>query len=387
MVEKKRFMRVAEFIRTHSDEIESAWETFAKALSSFAPDLTVSELRNHLRDILLAMADDMETPQSQEEQAEKSKGNAIRGGALDRITALHAGMRLDSGFNLEHAISEYRALRSSILFLWVRSEPSEDDVVLAEVTRFNETIDQAIAEVVRRYADKSEIYSDIFFGILAHEVRNPLHVIQLSAQALEAAQLQEVQARSVERILKGAGTIDRLMNDLSILVRSRMRVPLPLTRTNADLGEICEQTLEAVKAAHADTVFELKKIGDLHGNWDRERLAQVIFNLVVNAVIHASAKQVQISAEAQGSDVVLRVTNQGAPIPADRQAWIFDPFVHTDTEPSALPKRGLGLGLFIVKEIVTGHEGIVEIVSTAFDGTSFIVRLPRAPSSPDRNAK
>jgi signal transduction histidine kinase len=84
-------------------------------------------------------------------------------------------------------------------------------VVLAEVTRFNETIDQAIAEVVRRYADKSEIHSDIFFGILAPEVRNPLHVIQLAAQALQAAQLQELQARSVERILKGAGTIDRLM--------------------------------------------------------------------------------------------------------------------------------------------------------------------------------
>jgi signal transduction histidine kinase len=340
-----------------------------------------------LREILVAIADDMESPQSAEEQSEKSEGKQIRGGALDRISALHARTRLDSGFNLEQAISEYRALRSSVLFLWVRSQPSDDEVNLSEVTRFNETIDQAIAEVVRRYADKSEIYSDIFFGILAHEVRNPLHVIQLSAQALEAAQLQEVQARSVERILKGAGTIDRLMNDLSILVRSRMRVPLPLTRTNADLGEICEQALEAVKAAHADTVFELKKIGDLHGNWDRERLGQVIFNLVVNAVIHASAKHVQIAAEAQGSDVVLRVTNQGAPIPADRQASIFDPFVHTDTEPCALPKRGLGLGLFIVKEIVTGHEGIVEIVSTAFDGTSFIVRLPRAPSSPDRNAK
>jgi hypothetical protein len=135
-------MRVAEFIRTHPEEIEAAWETFAKALSSFAPDLSVWILRDHLREILLAMADDMESAQSPEEQMEKSKGEKMRGGALDQISALHARMRLDSGFNLEHTISEYRALRSSILFLWVRSEPSEDDVVLAEVTRFNETIDQ-----------------------------------------------------------------------------------------------------------------------------------------------------------------------------------------------------------------------------------------------------
>jgi signal transduction histidine kinase len=73
----------------------------------------------------------------------------------------------------------------------MRSEPNDQDVVLAEVARFNETIDQAIAEVVKRYADKSEIYSDIFFSILAHEVRNPLQVIQLAGQALQAAQLQE----------------------------------------------------------------------------------------------------------------------------------------------------------------------------------------------------
>jgi signal transduction histidine kinase len=205
--------------------------------------LSVSTLRNHLRDILQAIADDMESPQSPEEQAEKSKGNAIRGGALDPISAMHARIRLDSGFNLEQAISEYRALRSSILFLWVRSQPSNEEVNLSEVTRFNETIDQAIAEVVRRYTDKSEIYNDVFLGILAHEVCNPLKVFKLAGQALAARSLQEEQSRIVGRIVRNVGTIDRLMNDLSILVRSRMRVPLPLTRSNADLGEICEQAL------------------------------------------------------------------------------------------------------------------------------------------------
>jgi signal transduction histidine kinase len=375
-------MRVAEFIRTHPDEIESAWETFAKALSSFDPDLSVWTLRDQLREILLAIADDMESPQSQEEQAEKSKGEKIRGGALDRISALHARMRLDSGFNLEQAISEYRALRSSILYLWVRTQPTDDDVVLYEVTRFNETIDQAIAEIIKRYADRSERYSDVFLGILAHEVRNPLNVIKLSVQALEAGPLAEAPSRRVgQRILRGVASIDRLMKDLSILVRSRMRVPLPLALANADLGEICEQTLEEVKASHSDTVFELEKLGDLNGKWDRERLGEVIFNLVVNAVIHASAKQVHITAEGQGPDVLLRVANQGAPIPPDMQDSIFDPFVHTKAASSTSAKRGLGLGLFIVKEIVTGHEGMVEVASTESEGTIFTVRLPRVPRS------
>jgi signal transduction histidine kinase len=141
----------------------------------------------------------------------------------------------------------------------VQSQPADDDVVLSEVTRFNEAIDQAIAEVIRRFAEKSERYSDVFLGVLTHEVRNPLSVIKLSGEALKAGQLQETQSRSVARILKGAGSIDRLVNDLSIVVRSRMRVPFPLTRARADLGEICEQTLEEIKASFPDAVLELKK--------------------------------------------------------------------------------------------------------------------------------
>ena len=376
-------MRIGEFIRTHPDEIEPAWEAFAKSISSFAPDLSVWSLRDHLREILTAMVDDMESPQSLEEQAEKSKGKGLRGGSLDRISALHARMRLNSGFNLQQAISEYRALRSSILFLWVRSRPSNDDVVLSEVTRFNETVDQAIAEIIRRYADRSERYSDVFLGILSHEVRNMLNNIRLSGEILKGGgTLQEAQSVSTARILRGVRSIDRLMNDLSVLVRSRMRIQLPLTKTDADLGAICEQTLEEVKASHRNTDFELETVGDLRGAWDHERLGQVIFNLVVNAVIHASAKHVRIIAEDQGPYVVLRVTNQGVPIPAEMQDSIFDPFVSTDTPSSSAPtKTGLGLGLFIVSEIVNGHAGTVEVASTESEGTTFTVRLPRVPRS------
>jgi signal transduction histidine kinase len=274
-------MRLAQFIRTHPGDIEAGWEKFAGAISVFAPDLSVESLRDHLREISVAIADDMESPQSAEEQSEKSEGKQIRGGALDRISALHARTRLDSGFNLEQAISEYRALRSSVLFLWVRSQPSDDEVNLSEVTRFNETIDQAIAEVVRRFADRSEHYGDVFPGILTHEVRNPFTIIGLSGQILKAGPLQEGQSRSVERIRRGVERIDRLMDDLSVLVRSRMRVPFQLKRTNADLDEICEQTFWEVKASHSDAVFGLEKSGDLKRDWDRERLGQIVFNLVI----------------------------------------------------------------------------------------------------------
>jgi len=374
-------MRIAQFIRSHPDEIEIAWEHFARELLASGPELSVWTLRDHLREILLAMADNMESPQSLKGQSEKSKGSGARGDALDRISALHARMRLNSGFNLEQAISEYRALRSSILFLWVQSRPASNDVVLPEVTRFNETIDQAIAEIIRRYADRAERYSDVFLGVLSHEVSNPLNIIKISGQGLKATALEEAQSRSVERILRAVRTVDGLMNDLAILVRSRMRVPLPITRTAADLGEICEQALEDVRATQREVVVELEKTGDLSGNWDRERLGQVVFNLVMNALIHASGKQIRISAESRGPDVELRVTNQGTPIPPELQNSIFDPFVRREVASPGLIKSGLGLGLFIVREIVTGHDGEVEVTSNESEGTIFTVRLPRVPRS------
>jgi sigma-B regulation protein RsbU (phosphoserine phosphatase) len=102
---------------------------------------------------------------------------------------------------------------------------------------------------------------------------------------------------------------------------------------------------------------------------------------VTNAVTHASAKQIHIRAEGRGPDVELRVTNQGTPIPPDLQNSIFDPFVQREVASPAHIKSGLGLGLFIVREIVTGHQGVVEVASTESEGTTFTVRLPRAAHS------
>jgi signal transduction histidine kinase len=148
------------------------------------------------------MASDMDTPQTSAEQQEKSKGQGPKGGALDQVSAIHANARLASGFSLEHAISEYRALRSSILFLWVRSAPKDHEIQLSEVTRFNETIDQAIAELVRRYATKGELLNDRFAGALTHEIRNPLNAIALAAEMLDRSPLEERRHDNVARIKK-----------------------------------------------------------------------------------------------------------------------------------------------------------------------------------------
>jgi signal transduction histidine kinase len=348
-------MRLSVFIRANPDDIERAWEEFARQITPPAADLQDSILRDGLRDILTAMSDDMDTPQSSAEQQEKSKGHGPRGGALDRIAAVHAQARLASGFSLEHAISEYRPLRSSILFLWVRSAPKREEVELAEVTRFNETIDQAIAELVRRYATKSEVLNDRFVGALTHELRNPLNAIALAAEVLDQPSLEERQHDSVTRIKTNVKSIRRMADDLAILVRSRMNVGLPLAKDFTDLGVLLDETLEAIKPSYPNAIFTIEKTGDMTGTWDKSRLQQMIFNLASNAVTHSSDQHATIAVRRANADVVLTISNRGKPIPIDQQELIFEPFIHKGGSASSQPSSGLGLGLFVVREIVQAH--------------------------------
>ena len=371
-------MRLSEFIRTRPDAIEREWEEFARTLTPFATTLIFSTSYDGPRGILQAIADDMESPQTSAEQREKSQGKAAYEDALDRITGEHASMRLDSGFGLEQVVAEYRALRASVLWLWGETNPTKEERDLEEVIRFDEAIDQAIAEVTRRFADRATRYSDHFLGILAHDVRNPLNLINLAAEHLliDGARA-EARTEDASRIFRGVRRIERLVNDLAALVRHRANQPLPLTKTNLDLGVICEEALEEAKASHVDVVFEVQRLGNLTGNWDRERLTEAIANLAVNAVVHASAKRVDLKVEDHGPFVILKVTNHGSLIPAHMLESIFEPLVYRHHQNSREPSKGLGLGLFIVREIAHAHGGTIQVTSSASEGTTFSVRLPR----------
>ena len=194
---------------------------------------------------------------------------------------------------------------------------------------------------------------------------------------LIAGSLSDAQARDVSRICKGVQSMDRLVNDLAVLVRSRIGSPLPLTKTDIDLGIICEQAFDQVKASYPDAIFEVRKSGSLVGNWDSERLARVVSNLAANAVVHASAKKVDLIIQGAGPEVVLKVNNFGSPIPAEMLDSIFEPLVHESRTVPHEMSSGLGLGLFIVREFVRAHGGEVQVSSSEQEGTTFLVRLPR----------
>jgi phosphoserine phosphatase RsbU/P len=197
------------------------------------------------------------------------------------------------------------------------------------------------------------------------------------AEMLNKSPLEEPQRNNVARIYRNVESIGRMIDDLAILVRSRMRVGLPLLKEFSDMGAITEEMLEQIKLSNPNGIFKIEKIGDLTGTWDKLRLQQMIFNIASNAVTHSSDKQARIVIREADGDVVLTISNRGQPIPEDEQQRIFEPFVHRGGSASARPSSGLGLGLFVVQEIVNAHKGSIAVVSNEIEGTTFTVRLPR----------
>jgi signal transduction histidine kinase len=165
-----------------------------------------------------------------------------------------------------------------------------------------------------------------------------------------------------------------MISTLLDFTESRFRGALPITRAPADLGDLTAAVVDELRAAHRDRVITLDARGDTHGQFDGARLAQVVSNLVANALAHGAADQpVEVSLVGD-HDIVLGVRNRGPVIPPELIATIFEPFRRG---PGVESPRGLGLGLYIVDQIVRAHGGAVSVESTVERGTVFTVRIPR----------
>src|SRR5688500_15462026 len=176
-------MRLADFILENVEPILAEWEVFARSLSPGAKMNSLA-LRDHAQDILLATVRDMNSEQTGAQQSDKSRGQGNNGQdsvALNGASDLHAVGRLSSGFDLMEVISEYRALRASVLRLWHDSSPRPIDFDVSDVTRFNESIDQSLCKAVSSFTRRIDQSRDMFLAILGHDLRNPLNSIAMTA--------------------------------------------------------------------------------------------------------------------------------------------------------------------------------------------------------------
>ncbi|TMQ18514.1 MAG: PAS domain S-box protein [Deltaproteobacteria bacterium] len=232
-------------------------------------------------------------------------------------------------------------------------------------------------DAARRAAE----YNEQFTALLGHELRNPLNAIATSAQLLQRRATAPEIARPATRIVLSAERMSRMIAQLLDLAHVRVAGGLALEPRPLDLTELCQLVIDELRQAHPSLHLELTATGALHGRWDGERLVQVVSNLVGNAIEHGDPRAA-IRVHLDGRDprrVTLRVENRGV-IPPDVASTLFEPFRNRYERREH--SRGLGLGLYISKEIVTAHRGTIEVRSTPEDGTSFEIELPKNAEAP-----
>jgi signal transduction histidine kinase len=210
-------------------------------------------------------------------------------------------------------------------------------------------------------------------AILAHDLRTPLTAIEMVAESMARRDPSPRNLTQTERIIRAARRMDAMTRDLLDFARIGDG-GLPMARTEADLGQVVREAIEEVGAAHPERPIDVDLSGDLSGNWDAERLQQALANLVANAVQYGTG-EIAVRARRRGADVELMVWNEGAPIPESRIGHIFEPF-----ERGHAGGTGLGLGLYIVREIVRAHGGSVRVSSSREGGTLFTLVLPTETS-------
>jgi signal transduction histidine kinase len=375
-------VRLGEFITSNIEPILKEWEAFARSILS-GTRMERPALRDDAESILRATVRDMASAQTLAQQASKSKGHGGAAGEdserLDNASTVHGVGRVGSGFNLVEVVSEYRALRASVLRLWRQSNPAPDIHDIDDITRFNESIDQSLAKAVVGYTHRVDQARRMFLAILAHDLRNPLNGILLTAKvALHDGSLDPRSSQALTQIETTVQAMDRLINDLIDFACTGLGAAMPLALGPMNLQLLCREVIRELRSVYPKRQFDCDVPEGLTIVADAARLRQVLSNLLGNAVQHGSAEgPITVSATTDGPDVVLSVGNTGPPIPAALLPIIFDPLVRGNTSDEKAGPGSLGLGLYIVREIVTAHGGSVSVRSTRSEGTSVIIRLPR----------
>ena len=232
-------MRLADFIDRHAEDILVEWEQFAATRLPAAAGMGTLALRDHAPLILQAIATDLRIAQSAEQQRSKAEGRAaVLADAPSTAAEAHGAARAQSGFNLNQMVSEYRALRASVLRLWSMLGQREEPNAVEDIIRFGEAIDQAIAESVDYFSAEIDRARNLFLGILGHELRNPLNAIQMTAQHLARSRSDEIVSKAAQRLIDSGARMKALLDDLLDYSRTTLAVGIKVEPAPVDFAEL-----------------------------------------------------------------------------------------------------------------------------------------------------
>ncbi|HYO72469.1 MAG TPA: HAMP domain-containing sensor histidine kinase, partial [Archangium sp.] len=229
-------------------------------------------------------------------------------------------------------------------------------------------------------AARADAFREQLLGVVGHDLRTPLYAIQLSTGALQrGGGLNETQARQVSHVATAARRMERMIHELLDFTRARLAGGIPVRCAPMEFDKLLERVVEEFQASHPTRLIVSKGEGDMRGTWDESRLGQLLDNLVGNALQHSPADTpVEVKVVGVPDGLTLTVRNEGPPVPLEERATLFEPFKRGKRASG----DGLGLGLYIARQIVVAHGGRISVESGVGLGTRFIVWLPRhAPGS------
>lgn len=311
-------MTLSDFIEDNLEELLDDWEEFAHRAQPDDADLDREELRDWADGVLRAIAEEMRTPEVDAALERRSKQlRPTDAPGITRAARVHAMDRLAQGFNIDQVLSEFRSLRTSVSLKW-QARSADDDIAVSHLTRFDEALDHALAESARCYTTSLERTRDLFTAAVGHDLRTPLSSIRNTAEAFLLAP-EQLSSYHV------AGTV-RIRN--------------------------------------------------------ATRIGQMLSNLVSNALKHGRQDTpVTITVSTSNSDILFQVHNEGKPIPGALKNAIFQPLHrgHRTSDAERQPE-GLGLGLYIARQIAEAHGGDLDFSSSEDDGTTFEACVARRES-------
>lgn len=376
-------MRLSGFLIEHLEPIVQEWEDFARTMPTDGKSLDTEALRDHAELMLRTIAVDLNTEQSPQQQVEKSQGHG-RSGETSAATS-HAITRLMAGFSIDQVVSEFRALRASVISHWMKEVRRGASFDVEDMIRFNEAIDQALAESISSYTNAVQASRNIFLGILGHDLRTPLSAILLGADVLLRTDDLGTRATKISsRIYASVKRATQIVADLLDFTRSQVGPGIPIKQMLADIAPVCGRIVEESRTVYPEANIILNSIPDIQGHFDVARLEQVFSNLITNAVQHGAGDlPVTVTLNAFDGALLFSVHNYGGVISQEVLPFIFNPMGRYSPQSTADygPYASLGLGLFIVAEVVAAHGGRIDVTSDAEMGTCFLVSIPLSPDS------
>jgi signal transduction histidine kinase len=392
-------LRLSEFITENHERILQEFENFARNHSAPAETMDTAALRDDAAGILRAIALDLQQPRTPSSKERKAKGAAPRrSGAGATSAETHGAERAASGFSLRETVSEFRALRASVLRLWrAAAGPRTDETAVQDVDRFHEAIDQVLAESIGRYAFEIEklqgqraaeaVAEDVaraktdFLQIVSHELRTPLNAIVGYTSLLRMGtygSTTEGQEGALGRMKRAEERLLGIIDGLLDFQDTGTGTPYELEEISVqDATQGVTSIVEPTANEH-EVEFDMDVQADgARIRVDRERLRQVLVNLISNGVRFTQrGGRVWLDYVETPEKVCLRVHDTGPGIPTEKLEAIFEPFVQLDMGLTR-ERGGVGLGLAVSRRLTEGMGGTLTAESEIGKGSVFTVSLPR----------